>query len=376
MTNSYCGKNCTFCISKKEGKCIGCKPEVHVPLHSSIYIAGVNNSAPGGLLADKARHQDSENDNRKLSNNISGEVLEAVSETGGIDNWENSSDYLNNDTDLVPFRTDTEIVREEKAVKQGQDGETDNNDEKSGVRFSEFCQIAICCRKGNMDGCNECQKTFVCEKYSKKGIMNVIIDSKMEAWGMVDHGLKNAVPFLYVLLGCFLVESFFTVFSWAPIVSNVFFIFSAAVAGVRAYAFYKLRSFNTDFLTVAVLTIVYIFSLLFNMLLTIIDYGVIGMLLSLAGATVQLVSSVLCYKITFDAYAELVSPVDVVLEKRWLKIWKLTIILYIIAIIVSLLTMDKTGVSGFVLYFSAASLVLNIITFILMVTTIRVCKND
>ena len=44
MTNSYCGKDCGFCVSRTDGKCIGCKPEVFVPLHESLYISGVENA--------------------------------------------------------------------------------------------------------------------------------------------------------------------------------------------------------------------------------------------------------------------------------------------------------------------------------------------
>ena len=33
MTNSYCGKNCRFCVSRTSGKCMGCKPETIALLH-------------------------------------------------------------------------------------------------------------------------------------------------------------------------------------------------------------------------------------------------------------------------------------------------------------------------------------------------------
>ena len=206
--------------------------------------------------------------------------------------------------------------------------------------------------------------------------MNTIISSKMEVWGMTNHGLKNAVPFLYILLICFIAEALFSFSSLNPDISVIFLFISLAVTGVRAYGYFRLRSFNTGFLTVTALTVAYIFSTLFLKLLETIDYGVIGSILTIAAVLVQLASSVLCYKISFDAYAELVSPVDSVLESRWLKLWRLTIIFYILAFIIALLNLEHLGLSGAIICFMVAAAVLNIITFILMLATIKVCSKD
>ena len=325
MENSYCGKNCGFCITRTEGKCIGCRPEVHVPLHQSIYISSTKKVEPSDLLPDSSMQQ------------------------------------------KQPIDKSVPVLAEEL---MGQSADPDN------MRFSRFCSVAICCRNKEIDCCSECQKTFACEKYAQKSIMNTIISSKMEAWGMTDHGLKKAVPFLYILLICFILEALFSFSTINPSISVIFLFISLAITGVRAYGYYRLRSFNSGFLTVTALTVAYIFSTLFLKLLDTIDYGVIGTILTLAAVIVQLASSILCYKISFDAYAELVSSVDSVLESRWLKLWRLTIILYIIAFIVALINLKNFGVSGFILCFGVALAILNIITFILMLATIKICSND
>jgi len=321
MENSYCGKNCGFCITRSEGKCLGCRPEVHVPLHRSIYIPNTKKLEPSDLLSDNAMPQ-------------------------------------------------------EQAIDKSLPALAEELTDPDNIRFSRFCPIAICCKNKDIDGCDGCQKTFACEKYSKKSIMNTIISSKMEAWGMTDHGLKKAVPFLYILLTCLIIESIASVLSINPNISVFFFFAALFVTGIRAYAYYRLRSFNTDFLTVAALTVAYIFSTLFLKLLDTINYGVIGTILSLAAVIIQLASSILCYKISFDAYAELVSPVDSVLESRWLKVWRITLIFYFIAFIIALLSFKNLGLSGCTLCFGVASAILNIIIFILMLATIKVCSRD
>ncbi|MBR4343750.1 MAG: hypothetical protein IKP88_13825 [Lachnospiraceae bacterium] len=326
MTNSYCGKNCGFCTSYTEGKCIGCQPQIYVPLHNSIYISGADN-AEKMLTIDGHREE-------------SGTEQE---------------------TDIIE--------------------ETPANNDRNEIRFSEFCQIAFCCKNKKIEGCHECLKTFACQKYSQKGIMNTIIESKMEAWGMVDHGLKEAVPFLMILLFCNIIGAI----SGIPLngfgvsasaVTGLFFLMSVLISGVQTYAYFRLRNFNSEFFAVTVLSAVYILSKLFLKLLDVIDYGIIGVILSMAAVAVQIVSSMLCYKISFDAYAELISPVDPTLETRWLKVWKITLIFYILAFIVALFQIGSLGISGFILCFAVASAILNIITFILMISTIKVCRSD
>lgn len=312
MTNSYCGKDCGFCVSRTEGKCIGCKPEVFVPLHESLYISGVEN-------ADEKKQIIGESDITSAS---------------------------------VPTTDET------------------------GTRFSSYCQIAICCRNKKIEGCNECLKSYACDKYMKKGIMNTIIDSRMDAWGMIDHGLKETVPFLYILLVCFIIEALLTFSSINPQLSSALFFVTLIVTGIRAFGYYKLQSFNTDFLTVFWLTVVYIGASLFQKLLELIDYGAIEFILLTAAILIQIASSITCYKISFDAYAELVSPVDYVLENRWKKLWKLTVIFYIIALVFGLLNLKSGGLSFVILSLGVAIAIIDIITFILILATIKDCSEN
>ena len=323
MDNSYCGKNCNFCVTRSEGKCIGCKPEVHVPLHRSLYIADISGSKPLATLTDSSSPEASTHE----------EALDFLAEKS--------------------------------------DGYKDE-----GCRFSSYCSIAMCCRSKNFESCVDCLKTYACEKYSKKGIMNTVIDSKMQSWGMIDHGLKKAVPFLYILLICLVLESFFSVTSFFPNIPILFFIVSTLVTGVRGYSYFRLRSFNSVFAAVALLTAVYIAASLFLELLNRIDYGTLGRILQYFALLIQLVASIICYKMSFDAYAELVSPIDYNLEKRWSKVWRLTIIIYIIAFVAALLSFKSLKYSGFILFFGIGYAILNIITFILMISTIKVCSND
>ena len=295
MADSYCGKNCRFCVSRTSGKCSGCKPETIALLHDPT--------------------------NEASEDTYSG--------------------------------TDANIPR-----------------------FSSYCQIAICCKNKNIDGCIDCQNSYTCEKYSKKGIMNTIIDSHMEAWGMVDHGLKKAVPFLYILLVCFITSAISDLLAVNPSLPGIFYALSVVISGVQCYAYYRLRSFNGSFLTVSALTLAYIFTRLFIPFLDYMRYGVIGTLLEFITLLVQIAASILCYKISFDAFSELVSPVDSALETHWSRIWPLTIVLCAIALIVGFFCFASKKVQLFVFCLMVAFAVINIITFILMIRTIRVCKKD
>lgn len=312
MADSYCGKNCRFCVSRTEGKCIGCKPEVFVPLHESLYISGVEN-------AEEKKQIIGESDITSAS---------------------------------VPTTDET------------------------GTRFSSYCQIAICCRNKKIEGCNECLKSYACDKYMKKGIMNTIIDSQMDAWGMIDHGLKKAVPFLYILLFCFIPESIFSVITLTPGIPKFLILVASIFAGIRAYGYYRLRSFNNSFLTVTALTVAFIFSSLFLVFLDVIDYGVIGVVLTFAASLIKLASSVLCYKISFDAYGDLVSPVSPVLEHRWSKLWPLTVFLCILAFVIALINYKSWRLAGLIGGIEIAIALMNILTFILMIATINVCPKE
>ena len=105
-------------------------------------------------------------------------------------------------------------------------------------------------------------------------------------------------------------------------------------------------------------------------------YGVIGTLLGFITLLVQIAASILSYKISFDAYSELVSPVDSALENHWSRIWPLTIVLCAIALIVGFFCFASKKVQLFAFCLMVAFAVINIITFILMIRTIRVCKTD
>ena len=336
MENSYCGKNCGFCVTRTEGRCIGCKlNELHVSVEHSVYIPGVS-PCEGNKLPD-----------------VPSDPAEA-SEQSTVPSYPGNAP-------------------EQPAIS----GEPVNTPyEQSRTRFSDFCSIAMCCRNKNLDGCVDCQKTFACPKYSQKGIMNTIIESKMEAWGMVDHGLIKAVPFLYILLACFLLGSVCDIPSIGLETPVIFLILSVIVSAVQGFAYFKLRSFNNSFLTAAALTAANIFARLFLKFLDVMNYGFVGSLLSVAAILIQLSSAILSCKISFDAYAELVSPVDFVLERRWGKLWRLTIAFYILALIIALINLKTMGISGFTLCITVASVLLNIITFVMMLFTIKACKKD
>ena len=149
------------------------------------------------------------------------------------------------------------------------------------------------------------------------------------------------------------------------------FIVTIGVAIASAYAYNKLGDYSKIFTVVMFLTLA---SLALKLL---VSYGGFGLFWSYPMYILQLVVAVSCYKMTFDAYAEMISPVDSVLEKKWLKMWPLTLILYIpcysAAVILALA--GKGNVLGPILEVAPA-IILNIAIPILMVTTINVCKKN
>jgi hypothetical protein len=216
-----------------------------------------------------------------------------------------------------------------------------------------------------------CTKSFACPDYGKKGTMNAIISAQMDALGMIDHGLKNSVPYQWVLFACFLSEIIrdLSVTLGMGLVTPLIVTIGVAIAS--AYAYNKLGDYSKIFTVVMFLTLA---SLALKLL---VSYGGFGLFWSYPMYILQLVVAVSCYKMTFDAYAEMISPVDSVLEKKWLKMWPLTLILYIpcysAAVILALA--GKGNVLGPILEVAPA-IILNIAIPILMVTTINVCKKN
>nr|MCR5728176.1 hypothetical protein [Lachnospiraceae bacterium] len=104
--------------------------------------------------------------------------------------------------------------------------------------------------------------------------------------------------------------------------------------------------------------------LLVRFLVDIIDYGtLVNGALSVFGMLVAVVN----YKITFDAYADMISEVDDVLERKWLRIWPLTIIVYVIGALIVL--SSKVLALGLIPFAS-----LDLIIIIYMIKTIKVSK--
>ena len=330
IENSYCGKSCIHCPEKQNGKCLGCKPELEFAYQKTL----------------------SEN-----AKNIP--VLRDGSADDGLD------DYLK-PLDL------TDLNGKVSDLGKGSGQEKTSEQIKCGaVRYSEFCKIAMCCRNNDYEHCGICTKSFACPEYSKKGTMNAIISAQMEAWGMIDYGLKKSVPYQWILFACLLLEIIRDVSLTLNLGLVTPFIVTIGVAIASAYAYNKLGEYTKIFTVVMFLTLA---SLALKLL---VSYGGFGLFWSYPMYILQLVVAVSCYKMTFDAYAEMISPVDSVLEKKWLKMWPLTLILYIpcytVAVILSLA--GKGNVLGPILEIAPA-IILNIAIPILMVTTINVCKKN
>ena len=332
--NSYCGKRCAHCTEKDNGKCLGCKPELEF-----AYLRSVSEETKKNAELEKA-----------------------------------SEDGFLQPLDLTNVKND--ISKDDSGNLKG-----------GAVRYSEFCPIAICCKNKEIEHCGFCTKSFACPDYSKKGTMNVIIDAKMEAWGMIDHGLKGSVPYQWMLFVCFFLE----------IVRDVSMtlgrgivapgIITIGVALVSAYAYNKLSKYSKIFTVVMFLTLA---NLTLKML---VSYGGFGLFWSYPMYILQLVVAVCCYKMNFDAYAEMISVVDAFLEKKWSKMWRVTLIWYVPCyVVVAVLTLtgfagkkvgnvsivensgNISGVSTFL--FMIPAVILDILIPMLMVRTIKVCKEN
>jgi len=331
MENSFCGKSCVHCPEKQNGKCLGCKPVLEFAYQKSLSEAAKRVPVLRDEFADDGF----------------------------------SDDYLK-PLDLTEAK--------EKATDQGKNlGQEKNSEQIKGgaVRYSDFCKIAMCCRNNNYEHCGMCTKSFACPDYGKKGTMNAIISAQMDAWGMIDHGLKNSVPYQWILFVCLILEIIRDLSLTLNLGLVTPFIVTIGVAIASAYAYNKLGDYSKIFTVVMFLTLA---SLALKLL---VSYGGFGLFLSYPMYILQLVVAVSCYKMTFDAYAEMISPVDSVLEKKWLKMWPLTLILYIpcysAAVILALA--GKGDVLGPILEVAPA-IILNIAIPILMVTTINVCKKN
>lgn len=330
LENSYCGKSCIHCPERQNGNCLGCKPDLEFDYQKSLSEAS------------------------KLT-----PVLRDSFDEGFDDEY------------LKPLDLTGAKGRVSDQVKTPGQDNTSGQIKGGSVRYSEFCQIAMCCRNNDYEHCGMCTKSFACPDYGKKGTMNAIISAQMDAWGMIDHGLKNSVRYQWILFACFLLEIVrdLSVTLGLGLVTPL--IVTLGVAAASAYAYNKLGSYSKIFTVVMFLTLA---SLALKLL---VSYGGFGLFLSYPMYILQLVVAVSCYKMTFDAYAEMISPADSVLEKKWLKMWPLTLILYIpcytVAVILSLA--GKGNVLGPILEIAPA-IILNIVTPVLMVRTINVCKEN
>ena len=330
LENSYCGKSCIHCPERQNGNCLGCKPDLDFDYQKSLSEAS------------------------KLT-----PVLRDSFDEGFDDEY------------LKPLDLTGAKGRVSDQVKTPGQDNTSGQIKGGSVRYSEFCRIAMCCRNNDYEHCGMCTKSFACPDYGKKGTMNAIISAQMDAWGMIDHGLKNSVSYQWILFACFLSEIIrdLSVTLGLGLVTPLIVTIGVAIAS--AYAYNKLGNYSKIFTVVMFLTLA---SLALKLL---VSYGGFGLFWSYPMYILQLVVAVSCYKMTFDAYAEMISPVDSVLEKKWLKMWPLTLILYIpcysAAVILALA--GKGNVLGPILEVAPA-IILNIAIPILMVTTINVCKKN
>ena len=165
MENSFCGKSCVHCPEKQNGKCLGCKPEQEFAYQKSLSEAA-----------------------KRIP------VLRDGPADDGLDDYLKPLDLTGANGKVSDLGKNSGQKKTSEQIKCG------------AVRYSEFCKIAMCCRNNAYEHCGMCTKSFACPDYGKKGTMNAIISAQMDAWGMVDHGLKNSVPYQWILFACFLLE--------------------------------------------------------------------------------------------------------------------------------------------------------------------------
>ncbi len=306
MENSYCGLRCSGCSYKTAGKCSGCKPEVE-----NKYLADVGRAIRISKLREEALKE-------------------------GLD-VSDIRDEISDDSYVAPVK------------------EVD-----PATRYSTYCPIAICCKNNNYEGCTDCNKRISCYDYNCKGKMSSIIETKLDLWGVTTHGLKESVNYQRLLLICYiflLVPDILTKLTSSTIVTLIYI----PITGLTMFGYIKMVPYSPIFRVTVLLTTG---DLLVRFLVDIIDYGtLVNGALSVFGMLVAVVN----YKITFDAYADMVSEVDDVLERKWLRIWPLTIIVYVIgALIVLSSKVLALGLIPFAL--------LDLIIIIYMIKTIKVSK--
>ena len=233
------------------------------------------------------------------------------------------------------------------------------NADDSGKRYSTYCKIAICCKKNKFDNCGMCNKRVSCYDYSCKGNMSSVIELKLNEWGVTDHGLKASVKYQRLLLICFIL---LIVPSVASLVEPKFSIIYIPLAGLSMYGYSKLILYSEIFRVTVLLTGG---DMLIRFLTDIIDYGSLNMILYMIRFAISIVN----YKITFDAYADMVDEADERLEKRWLQFWPLTIALYAICAVILLFTQSA-------IVMALPSVIMDLVIIAYMLVTIEVCKKN
>jgi hypothetical protein len=229
-------------------------------------------------------------------------------------------------------------------------------------RYSEYCKIAICCKSKNFESCADCNARMTCTDYSKKGIMHSIIQSKLDVWGVTDHGLKESIKYQWILIFCYFLLLIPDVLSKFD--TNVpYVLVYIPVSLLSIYGYVKMVPYSHIFRVTVLFTAG---SILIRFLVDIIDYGfLVNGVLSAGNAVISLLN----YKITLDAYADMVSQVDVTLEKSWLRVWPVTIILYAAAVIIAL-------AKGYLFLMAIPAVLLDILIISLMLRTISVCRKN
>ena len=189
--------------------------------------------------------------------------------------------------------------------------------------------------------------------------MSSVIELKLNEWGVTDHGLKASVKYQRLLLICFIL---LIVPSVASLVEPKFSFIYIPLAGLSMYGYSKLIPYSEIFRVTVLLTGG---DMLIRFLTDIIDYGLLNMILYMIRFAISIVN----YKITFDAYADMVDEADDRLEKRWLQFWPLTIALYAICAVILLFTQSA-------IVMALPSIIMDIVIIAYMIVTIEVCKKN
>ena len=142
------------------------------------------------------------------------------------------------------------------------------------------------------------------------------------------------------------------------------------VAILSACAYNKMTSYSLFFSPLMYLTIVcqlfkianmYVYGNIFFAPIKIIIFVI------LVGFTI------IKYKITYDAFSDMICKVSYRLEKNWNNLWKFTVCTYIISILVSFVFVKGLNASIEVSLI-IPPLIINCVTAVLMIATIQSCK--